>query len=75
MDASKVIEVMGGRKRVMEITGLSKGRLSQWTKENWIPTSWMTAFRAMKPEAFSDEGANTTGAPEPGRRATDQAAA
>jgi hypothetical protein len=53
MNANQVIEVMGGRKEVMKITGLSKGRISQWVNENHIPPSWLVAFRAMKPEGFA----------------------
>jgi hypothetical protein len=52
MDATTVIEIMGGRAEVRRITGLTTGRLSQWVKENHIPISWMTAFRAMKPREF-----------------------
>lgn len=52
MDATTVIEIMGGRAEVRRITGLTSGRLSQWVKENHIPLSWMTAFRAMKPSEF-----------------------
>lgn len=52
MDAKNIIEIMGGRAEVMRITGLTKGRISQMVKENHIPNSWMTAFRALKPDAF-----------------------
>lgn len=52
MDAKTIIENMGGRAEVMRITGLTKGRISQMVKDNHIPKSWMTAFRALKPTAF-----------------------
>ncbi|HEX7907294.1 MAG TPA: hypothetical protein VF534_04280 [Paraburkholderia sp.] len=55
MNANQVIEVMGGRQEVMRITGLSKGRISQWIKGNHIPASWLVAFRALKPEGFPGE--------------------
>lgn len=55
MNANQVIDAMGGRREVMRITGLSKGRISQWVRENHIPTSWLVAFRAIKPEAFPGE--------------------
>lgn len=67
MNANQVIEVMGGRKEVMKITGLSKGRISQWVNENHIPPSWLVAFRALKPGSFSGvacEAADTTVAKE-----------
>ena len=50
MNATKIIEAMGGRRRVMDITGLSKGRISQWASSNHIPDSWMVAFRALNPD-------------------------
>lgn len=49
MNANQIVDVMGGRKEVMKITGLSKGRISQWINENHIPLPWLTAFRALKP--------------------------
>ncbi|KDR41149.1 hypothetical protein [Caballeronia glathei] len=52
MDATKIIEAMGGRRRVMQITGLTKGRISQWVSGNHIPDPWMVAFRAMNPDAL-----------------------
>jgi len=52
MNANQIVDVMGGRKEVMKITGLSKGRISQWINENHIPLPWLTAFRALKPDSF-----------------------
>ena len=52
IDAKEIIEIMGGRAEVRRITGLTNGRISQMIKDNHIPKSWMTAFRAMKPSAF-----------------------
>jgi len=52
MNAHQIIERMGGRAEVMRITGLTKGRISQMVTEDHIPKSWMTAFRALKPEVF-----------------------
>ncbi|GAB3107720.1 hypothetical protein GCM10027288_18320 [Bordetella tumbae] len=49
MNATDVINIMGGRAEVMRITGLTKGRISQWVSDNEIPRSWMTAFHAMRP--------------------------
>jgi hypothetical protein len=53
MNAIQVIKIMGGRQAVMQITGLTKGRISQWIKGDHIPSSWLVAFRAMKPTEFS----------------------
>lgn len=47
MTAAEIVRVLGGRKRVMEITLLSKGRISQWVKENHIPRSWLLAFHLL----------------------------
>lgn len=49
MKARQVIEALGGRAEVRRMTGLSKGRLSQWEKDDAIPRAWMTAFHAMHP--------------------------
>jgi len=55
MNANQIIQAMGGRRRVMEITGLSKGRISQWASGNHIPDAWMVAFRAINPELYEAE--------------------
>ncbi|CAB3804847.1 hypothetical protein GCM10011400_51590 [Paraburkholderia caffeinilytica] len=65
MNATKVIEAMGGRRRVMDITGLSKGRISQWTSSNHIPDSWMVAFRALDPEAVRKAEGGEAPTPQP----------
>lgn len=49
MNAHQVIEAMGGRAEVMRITQLSKGRLSQWSKDNHIPRPWMLLFHQINP--------------------------
>ncbi|MCK9506516.1 MAG: hypothetical protein M0Q95_20335 [Porticoccaceae bacterium] len=53
IDVKTIIEIMGGRAEVRRITGLTNGRISQMIKDNHIPKSWMTAFRAMRPSAFA----------------------
>lgn len=52
MDAAQIIDRLGGTKDVMEMTGLTKGRISQWRSENHIPNTWMRIFRAERPDAF-----------------------
>lgn len=49
MNATEFITALGGRQKVLEITGLTKGRISQWEKENHIPRAWRVAFYAMNP--------------------------
>lgn len=41
MDTNKLIELLGGRKKVIADTGLSKGRISQWATDNKITESWL----------------------------------
>lgn len=55
MDVSQIIEKLGGPKRVCEITGLSKGRISQWKSENRIPTPWRKFLRVAHPKAFESD--------------------
>lgn len=50
MDAKNIIDIFGGAQKVVSITRLSKGRISQWIKNNEIPRSWMLAFHYMNPE-------------------------
>lgn len=49
-----VISRLGGTKEVRRLTGLSKGRISQWRIENRIPTPWEKFLRAYKPAAFDE---------------------
>jgi hypothetical protein len=50
MDTKKIIDAVGGRKAVMSMTGLTKGRISQWAVANDIPTPWLKFFEAKFPE-------------------------
>jgi hypothetical protein len=49
MNAKNLIEAVGGRKKVMELTGLSRGRISQWVTGNDIPVAWLKFFQAQFP--------------------------
>ncbi|MGY5409978.1 hypothetical protein ACXHWJ_10100 [Alcaligenes nematophilus] len=49
MNAKHIIEEMGGRRAVLRITGLSKGRISQWEKAGVIPRVWQLVFHHMNP--------------------------
>lgn len=44
MDTSAIIDRLGGNKAVIELTGLTKGRISQWRTENVIPRPWLMFF-------------------------------
>ena len=50
MKATDIVQALGGRRKVIELTGLTKGRISQWEKQNHIPRSWLLAFHALNPE-------------------------
>jgi len=52
MDASTLINKLGGTSAVIEMTGLTKGRISQWRTENSIPKPWMMFFREKRPDIF-----------------------
>ncbi len=41
MDIENFIKDIGGRKVLIELTGLTKGRISQWVTENKIPRPWI----------------------------------
>jgi hypothetical protein len=49
MDTKKLMDVLGGRKAVIEITELTRGRISQWVVENEVPTPWLKFFKAKFP--------------------------
>jgi len=54
MDTSKIIDALGGNKAVMESTGLSKGRISQWRNGERVPLPWLHFFLTRLPQ-YSDE--------------------
>jgi hypothetical protein len=55
MNAEQVIVAMGGRAKVIELTGLSKGRISQWVTDNSIPKAWMRLFHEKRPDVIPRE--------------------
>jgi hypothetical protein len=55
MNTKKIIEAVGGRKKVMEMTGLTRGRIYQWMDEGNIPTPWLKFFEAKYPELDWDQ--------------------
>lgn len=50
MDTRKIIDAVGGRKAVQEMTGLSRGRIYQWMDEESIPKPWLKFFQAKFPK-------------------------
>jgi hypothetical protein len=54
MDATEIISRLGGTKKVIEITGLTRGRISQWRTENSIPKPWLLLFCERDPKLARD---------------------
>ncbi|MFT0547466.1 hypothetical protein ACMHYO_14185 [Allopusillimonas ginsengisoli] len=50
MNANQVIEVLGGRAEAIRLTGLTKGRISQWAACGVIPRPWMMFFHERYPD-------------------------
>jgi hypothetical protein len=50
MDAKSLIQAAGGRKKVMEMTGLTRGQISHWVVDNYIARHWVMFFQAKFPE-------------------------
>jgi uncharacterized protein (DUF2249 family) len=40
MNIDAFIQDVGGRQVIIEMTGLTKGRISQWVTENHVPRPW-----------------------------------
>jgi hypothetical protein len=51
MDATKIIELLGGTTRVAEMCDVTPGAVSQW-KNNGIPKPWLRFFESQHPEVF-----------------------
>jgi hypothetical protein len=50
MDAKSLIQAAGGRKKVMQMTGLTRGQISHWVVDNYIARHWILFFQAKFPE-------------------------
>lgn len=50
MDAKALIEAAGGRKKVIQITGLTRAQISNWVASNNIPRPWLMFFQERFPE-------------------------
>ena len=60
MDIKSFITEIGGRKSVIEETGLTKGRISQWVIENKLTRPWILYFQIKYPEASRKYGVEIT---------------
>lgn len=59
--AAEIIDACGGNKAVIELTGLTKGRISQWRTENHIPRPWLRYLQKAKPGAFRNHAKRRNG--------------
>jgi len=50
MNTQKIVELAGGRKAVIAMTGLTKGRISQWIVWKNIPKPWLLFFQEKFPD-------------------------
>ncbi len=56
INVEQFISDIGGRKLLIELTGLSKGRISQWVIENHIPRAWARYFLEKYPRECAANG-------------------
>jgi hypothetical protein len=49
MDTSKIITAIGGRKKVIEMTGLTRATISYWVTNNRFPKPWLKFFQTKYP--------------------------
>jgi hypothetical protein len=56
MNVEQFFEDVGGRKQVINETGLTKARISQMAVNNHIPDSWVKYFMLKYPEQCQKNG-------------------
>lgn len=61
MNAKQIIAAAGGRKAVIEMTGLTRGRISQWVVSDQIPKAWLKFFEAKFPHVDFTSSARVSG--------------
>lgn len=80
MNGAKIIEEIGGVAKAMEITGLTKGRISHFvTGRDDIPDHWMRLFKKERPDLDwpylkGEAPPRKKRTPNPRRRSTDKPA-
>ena len=50
MNTLSIIKAVGGRKKVIEMTGLHRASISHWVTNNVLPVAWMKFFQAKYPK-------------------------
>jgi hypothetical protein len=56
MNVQAFTQAVGGRRVLISVTGLSKGRISQWVTDNHIPRSWVKFLELRFPVACRKHG-------------------
>lgn len=56
MNIQSFISDIGGRQILIDETGLTKGRISQWVTENKIPSPWVKYLCAKYPKECAKNG-------------------
>ncbi len=59
MNVDNFISAIGGRKVLIESTGLTKGRISQWAIDNNIPRPWVKYLNEKFPSQCFANGITT----------------
>lgn len=78
MNGAKIIKEIGGTAKAMEITGLTKGRISHFvTGKDDIPDHWIRLFEAKYPDLDwpylkGEAGPRKNRTKKPRRRASDK---
>lgn len=58
MNTKQMIALLGGPAKIIEDTGLSKGRISQWGTDDDIPHSWIKFYQLKRPDLPWDDYLN-----------------
>lgn len=69
LDASKVIERLGGTNAVAAIFDIKPPSVSEWKEKNCIPRARLMYLQVAYPEAFCDVGSDASAAISPARDA------
>lgn len=53
MESSRIIDLLGGTKRVADLCEISSQAISQW-REKGIPKPWLKYLRLARPDVFAE---------------------
>ena len=72
MDASTIIDALGGTGKVANLCGITPGSVSQWRNKG-IPHPWAKFLRAARPKTFIRLEREAAARADEAERATDEA--